>query len=280
MKSRVELEQMSNEVQISILMSVYNPVEAELSQAVSSICRQNFTDWELLLYNDGSDDAYENVFVHINGMDPRIRYIRGKTNHGLWYGLNRCIEYASGRYLARMDGDDESLPERLSEQYLFLETHPEYNWVGSSIQLFDGDAVWGERSYPEMPKKEDYLEYLPYAHPTVMFRREIFDERGGYRNRMRSEDYELFMRMQAYGMQGYNIQKPLLKYREDPAGERKRSYREYIEESRVRRTGFRNLHISGVRAVPYIIKPLISGLLPEGLWKQMKRRKNGRQTAG
>lgn len=266
----------ANEVQISILMSVYNPEESELSNAVQSICDQSFTDWELLLYNDGSDKQYESCFTHVTAIDPRIRYIEGKKNHGLWYGLNRCIEYANGRYLARMDGDDEALPERLQEQYLFLETHPDYSWVGSNILLFADNRVWGERDYPIQPEAKDYLEFLPYAHPTVMFRREAFDQCGRYRNRMRSEDYELFMRLQAYGMQGYNIQKPLLKYREDPNGERKRTYKEYIEESRVRRDGFRKLQISGAKAVPYIIKPLVSGLLPEHLWKQMKQKKNAK----
>ena len=264
-------------VQISILMSVYNPVEAELTAAIRSICAQSFTDWELLLYNDGSDGKYDPCFAHVTSIDPRIRYIDGKQNHGLWYGLNRCIEYANGRYLARMDGDDEALPERLEEQFLFLETHQAYSWVGSNILLFADDQVWGERDYPTQPKADDYLEFLPYAHPTVMFRREAFDNHGKYRNCMRSEDYELFMRLQAYGMQGYNIQKPLLKYREDPNGERKRTFKEYIEESRVRRDGFRKLNISGAKAAPYIIKPLVSGLLPEQLWKQMKQKKNAKR---
>lgn len=267
----------ANDVQISILMSVYNPVEKELESSVRSICTQSFADWELLLYNDGSDASYEPCFARITKMDSRIRYGKGDQNRGLWYGLNRCIRNANGQYLARMDGDDEALPERLKEQFLFLETHPDYSWVGSNILLFDEDRTWGEREFPTRPEAEDYLAFLPYAHPTVMFRREVFEKHAGYRNRMRSEDYELFMRLQAYGLQGYNIQKPLLKYREDPNGERKRSFREYIEESRVRRTGFQKLKISGVKAAPYIMKPLVSGLLPEHFWKQMKQKKTKHQ---
>lgn len=269
-----------HDIPISIIMSVYNPVEAELTNAVRSICTQRFPDWELLLYNDGSDPACDDCFARVAQMDPRIRYLHGKKNRGLWYGLNRCIAWANGRYLARMDGDDESLPERLAEQYQFLEAHPEYSWVGSSILLLDGGEVWGARSFPGTPSAEDYLDFLPYAHPTVMFRREVFDQCGAYRSRMRSEDYELFMRLQAQGLQGYNLQKPLLKYREARDGMRKRTYREYIEESRVRRYGFRKLQIPAIKAAPYVIKPLVSGLLPSGLWKQLKHHKNKQQLIG
>ena len=141
---------MEEKVKISVIMGVYNPVEQkQLQAAVRSMIRQTMTDWELILCDDGSHITYQPLIDEAIEMDERIIRIRNKTNKGLGYSLNQCLSIAKGKYIARMDGDDISEPERFRKQYDFLERHPEYQWVGSNSRLFDEHGVWGADCVPE-----------------------------------------------------------------------------------------------------------------------------------
>ena len=203
---------METHAAISVIMGVYNPAKEQLFQAVSSIIHQTFRDWELLLYNDGSEKDSTRLIRRVAEMDRRILYIENPQNHGLAYALNQCLLRASGQYIARMDDDDISKPNRLERQYAFLQTHPHYQWVGSAAELIDEEGVWGLLRMPEIPKRKDFLFNSPYIHPSVMFRKDFLFENRGYchsREILYCEDYELFMRLHREGGQGYNIQEPL-----------------------------------------------------------------------
>ena len=133
---------MEEKVKISVIMGVYNPVEQkQLQAAVRSMIRQTMTDWELILCDDGSHITYQPLIDEAIEMDERIIRIRNKTNKGLGYSLNQCLSIAKGKYIARMDGDDISEPERFRKQYDFLERHPEYQWVGSNSRLCVGSGL-------------------------------------------------------------------------------------------------------------------------------------------
>lgn len=105
---------------VSVIMSVYNPDRNQLVQAIRSMIGQTFWDWELILYNDGSDPEYDEIISDAAAMDERIRYIYQKENHGLAYGLNECLAAARGKYAARMDGDDISHPQRLGRKCMIF----------------------------------------------------------------------------------------------------------------------------------------------------------------
>lgn len=262
---------MGSEVRISVLMSVYNPEnEAYLRQAVMSIVNQSFSDWEMILYDDGSEEAYRSVISEMASVDSRIRCLRGETNMGLAGALNYCLPLAKGKYIARMDADDISKPDRLEKMYRFLEENPEYDWVGSNAELVKGMDVWGFREMPQAPQKEDFLRYSPYIHPSVVFRRQVLVENGGYGTYRRGEDYELFMRLTAAGKQGFNLQEILFQYREDADTYRRRKYKYQIEEVGIRKKGFRQLGILDGAAWLYIIKPLVVGLIPNRLQLRLK----------
>lgn len=264
---------MKEAVKVSVLMSVYNPNNSEhFFQAVRSIINQTFSDWEMILYNDGSDERYESVIQEAVAMDDRIRYLKGRENLGLAHALNACLAVARGKYTARMDDDDVSHSERLRKMYEFLEAHKEYQWVGSNTELINDAGRWGVRKMPEIPDKKDFLNYSPYIHPSVMFRRELLEECGGYRISRRGEDYELFMRLHGNGYQGYNIQQELFQYREDASTYKHRKYLYQIEEVGIRFRGFRQLGILGPAAMLHVIKPLIVGVLPYRFLVAMKRR--------
>ena len=97
-----------------------------------------------------------------------------------------------------MDGDDISLPHRLEVQRAFLDVNPQFDYVGSAAALLEGEKLWGMRRLAAIPQKEDFLSFSPYIHPSVMFRREIFEKYGLYNISdlcRRCEDYELFIRL-------------------------------------------------------------------------------------
>ena len=121
-----------NRRKVSVIMSVYNPKPfSQLETAVRSILEQSERDWELLIYDDGSSEEWKERIKSLEMLDSRIRCLEGrKTRYCLW--LNQCIQEAEGEYIARMDGDDISLPDRLKEQVHFLDEHKEYEFVGCS----------------------------------------------------------------------------------------------------------------------------------------------------
>ena len=272
---------MKRNEKITVIMGVYNPRQPEyLLQAVQSIIGQTFQDWAMLIYDAGSDKEYIPVIRKAAELDPRIRLIRCEKNHGLAYALNQCIKQAKGQYIARMDDDDISKPERLEKIYDFLETHREYQWAGSNSDLIDEKGVWGEGNMQEIPGKEDYLPYSPYIHPSVVFRKKILDRLKGYKvasDTMRCEDYELFMRLYENGYRGYNLQESLFQYREDDNAYKKRKYCYRIREMKIRYQGFKRMGILSIRTLPYVVKPLAVGLVSPRILKYF--RKSGKREA-
>lgn len=266
---------MNHNVDISIVMGVFNPRHPKrLFRAVQSILDQTLSSWELILYDDGSDEEEARIIRQAAAMDERIVYIRGRLNRGLAHALNTGIQRSSGRYIARMDDDDISRPDRLARQYAFLETHPEYDWVGSCASLMDARGIWGLQTVPQRPQKADFLHNSPYIHPTILFRREVLVENGGYstaREVLHCEDYELFLRLHRRGYQGYNLQQPLLQYWEDAAAYKKRTYRRRIREAGLRYREFRAWGLLSGRTVGYVLKPLLVGAIPAPLHHSVKR---------
>lgn len=264
--------------EISIVMGVYNQrAFNQLEQAVDSILKQSFQNFEYLIYNDGSDGEVTEQLQNIASRDLRIRLFCAKRNHGLAYALNYCIKHSSGKYIARMDADDISMPERLQRQYDFLEEHEEYGFVGCNARLLRESGVCGLRLMPERPKAENFLAFSPYIHPAVMFRREVFEKYGLYsesKNNLRCEDYELFMRFYQKGCIGYNIQEPLFLYREDENTFKKRKYRYRVDEFRLRYTYFKKLGLLNAKSTYWVVKPLIAGLVPGKLLYELKKREN------
>ncbi len=122
---------------ISVVMSVYNG-QSYLREAVESILNQTFTDFELILIDDGSTDATGEILDEYATRDARIILSRNQNNIGLTRSLNQGISMSRGKYIARMDADDVSRADRLSRQFEFLEKRPEVGVLGSGYQLMDG----------------------------------------------------------------------------------------------------------------------------------------------
>lgn len=257
---------MSN-VDVTVIMGVYNQYNRnELEMAVKSILNQSLTELEFIIYNDGSDKEETDYLLKLSRCDKRIHLYGRNQNNGLAYSLNECIKYAKGRYIARMDADDISFPERLKNQYEFLESHEEYEIVGCCAQLIDdNDNVWGVRMMPREPKLNDFLAFSPYIHPSVMMRSSIFAEGNLYsvsEDTLRCEDYEFFMRLYGKGCRGYNLQEVLFMYRENKSGYKKRKYKYCIAEAKIRYNSFGKLGVFLPKRLLFTMKPLVVGLIP------------------
>lgn len=256
---------------ISVIMGVYNGA-ASLDDAIESICGQTYENWEFIICDDCSKDNTVELLETWSKRDPRIKVITNETNLGLAATLNHCLKYASGEYIARMDDDDISYPERFQIQLEFLETHPEYEFVSSIVDCFDGNEVVRNRFLRKAePQKRDFLHGTQFVHPATIFRKRCLENVGGYwedKITRRTEDYDLFMRLYAAGYKGYNIQKPLLRYTVNVRGMKQKSLYKYrIDEAKVRYKGFQKLGLLP-EGFPYVIRPLIVGLIPKQvIWR-------------
>lgn len=198
---------------ISVLMPVFN-AEKYISEAIDSILTQTFRDFEFIIINDGSTDGSEEIILHY--ADERIIYVRNESNIGLIRTLNYGVSQAKGKYIARMDADDISLPNRLEYQYKFMELHPDVGICGSWVKTFTekgNTSIW---KYPENHEEILCRQFfnVGFAHPAVMLRNNIFEIRytEGF---IACEDYELWYRLLKQTI-GANLPTVLLNYRFSP----------------------------------------------------------------
>lgn len=198
--------------QVSILMPVYNTAPY-LREAMDSMLSQIFTDFELIVLNDCSPDNADEILDTYD--DPRIVRYKGEKNVGLSNVLNVGIGLARGKYIARMDSDDISLPNRLQVQVDYLETHPEIDLVSVGMQLFgDNDEIWiRDQDFEEM--KIRALFRSPVLHASSVWRKESFEKQGlRFRQEMvPCEDYDLWTRALVSGLKFANLSEVLYRYR-------------------------------------------------------------------
>ena len=252
-------------------MGVYNVPERKiLAKAIDSILNQTYQDFEFIICDDGSTDSCYEILQEYAQKDKRIKLLKNEKNKGLSYTLNKCLSFAQGEYIARMDADDVALPTRLEQELKFLSKNKDYAMVGSNVYFIDGDKRWGVRSLPERPNKKDFLFTSPFVHPSIMIRRDVLCELNGYaEDAIRCEDYDLWMRLYAQGYKGYNIQEYLLEFREDKNAYHRRAYRYRWYEGKIRLRGFRKLGLLPI-GIPYVLKPFIVGLLPQSFLAIMR----------
>jgi glycosyltransferase EpsE len=268
---------------VSVIMSVYNTNNEEmLRHSIYSILLQDFTDFEFIICDDGSTDGTYDLLIDICKNDSRIKLYRNQTNMKAGATRNRCISISKGKYIAIMDADDYSNCYRLSKQVAFLDRNQQYAFIGSSADLFDEKGVWGLRKYKDFPENEDFLFVMPFVHTSVMFRRSALESVGGYRiakETKRTEDYDLFMRLYSKGYKGANLKETLFAVREDSSLYMRRKYRHKMDEAIVRYKGFKALGLFP-KGYLYVVKPLIVGIIPEGLLNFLKDKYYKRKIEG
>ncbi|MGG2140284.1 glycosyltransferase family 2 protein [Symbiopectobacterium sp. RP] len=195
---------------ISVIIPVFN-AENYIKEAVESIIQQSYTNIEIIIINDGSVDGTSEILNKLN--DSRIK-IYERYNKGLVYTLNELVQCAKGKYIARMDADDISMPNRLEEQVKYLECG--FDIVGSNLVKIDNNnQTIGYSKYPLT--QDEIMSYIPFnspfSHPTVMAKRWVYELK--YKDEyFMAEDYALWLEAIFFnGAKVLNIEAPLLNYR-------------------------------------------------------------------
>ena len=222
---------------ISVVMPVYNDA-AYLHQAIDSILNQRFNEFEFIIVNDGSTDHTEEIILSYN--DERILYLRNEENKGCSYSRSKGMKAARGKYIAAMDGDDISSPDRLKLQYEYLETHPEIGFLGGDLVYFFKDSWYRHRFFTD----PDYIKSFSFfqntiGSATVMMRRSEVEKHQLYYDPEyeNGEDFELFYRALMAGVKISSINELIYYYRQSDnqlssphnLAPRKRNTMKYLE---------------------------------------------------
>ena len=187
-----------------------------LKEAIDSVLSQSFTDFELIVLNDCSPDNAEEILDEYD--DPRIVRYKGEHNQGLANVLNVGMDLAKGKYIARMDSDDISLPNRLELQVDYLEHHPDIDLCSCGMKMFGaGSGIWVRESDPEKVKIRA-LFFSPILHASSVWRKKSFDKFNlrFRQNMVPAEDYDLWCRALTHGVKMVNLPDCLYLYRIRP----------------------------------------------------------------
>ena len=261
---------------ISILMGIYN-CAGTLPEAIDSILAQTYTDWELILCDDGSrDDTYAVAESYRKRFPDKIILLKNQRNMGLNYTLNHCLEHAAGNYIARMDGDDISLPQRFELELAALEAEPDLAVVSCPMIYFDENGEFGCGSTNcEYPAKDMLVHGPVHCHAPCMIRAEVMRQVGGYsvdKKLLRVEDWHLWLKIYADGGQGKNLSEPLYKMRDDRIAAGRRKFRYRLNEAYMSALAVNTLKLPKWKYV-FVLRPILVGLLPGPVYRYLHRKK-------
>lgn len=202
---------------ISVIMSTYKEDERLLRESIESILNQTYRDFEYIIILDYPDnDVHKSVIEEYALKDDRIHFYINEKNMGLTDSLNRGLSLCHGEYIARMDADDISLPDRLERQMKYLEKN-HYDLIGGITEMINenGSLLYSIKNVPTDPKKiNKALRYSQcIAHPTWLGRKEVFEKNAGYRHMPLCEDYDFTLRAVLNGFVVSNLNEAVLKYR-------------------------------------------------------------------
>jgi len=198
---------------VSVLMTVYNAA-AYLRDSVGSILAQTFPDWELIVVDDGSTDGSREVLASYS--DPRVRVFALPTNIGRTPALRHAFSHVRGEYIAVLDADDISRPERLEKQVSYLDRHPDTVLVGTWAEFFGDDgriiASWTPKGDAQS-LRDQLAQYNPVVHSSSMYRANVALDVQGYPEEFRyAQDYALWLKLAARGEIGM-IEENLCRFR-------------------------------------------------------------------
>jgi glycosyltransferase involved in cell wall biosynthesis len=203
------------EPRVSVVIPVFMPDAVYFRQAIDSVLSQSFADFELIVVEDPSPSSGQALLARID--DPRITYILNGGRTSLPRQHNRGLAEARGSFICRFDADDICEPQRIERELAFLQSHPDVDVVGSNLTVIDGESkVTGTRRYPSAHEEivSSMRRFNPIANSTVMFRREIYERFGGWRDSaLPAQDYEWYSRLAAGGARFANLEEPLVRYR-------------------------------------------------------------------
>ena len=250
---------------VSIIMSVFNS-ERTLREALDSIMAQTYPEWEFVICDDASTDSSPQICREYADRFPgKFILLHNETNKRLAFSLNRCLEKATGKYIARMDADDISVKERLAKQVEYLETHKDIVLCGTAMQRFYDDGSLGAiDSRVEFPDYYEPHRSNVFNHATIMTYKYVYEQLGGYTvlpRTVRGQDRDLWFRFIKAGFKGANMPDALYWVREDRDAIKRRTMKDYWISYQNTVFGYRLLDYP----LHWYIKPtlgLLKGLVP------------------
>ncbi len=250
---------------ISIIMAVYNCAPT-LRESIDSILNQTYENWEFIICDDCSTDNTLEIVREYEAKYPdKFKVIQNEVNSKLSFSLNHCLKYAQGEFIARMDGDDISLPERFEKQVKYLREHPDVDLVSTLVQRFDKNGLADVINKPEFPDRFTQRRQVAFNHATIMTYKYVYDKCGGYtvsKRTIRAQDYDLWFRFFYHSFKGVNMQEPLYLMREDMNAIKRRTFKVRFNAYRTTVKGFRLLKYP----ISWYIKPtivfIVKGLTP------------------
>ena len=260
---------------ISVIMAVYNR-ENTVEKAIQSILNQTYTDWVMIICDDGSTDrTYEIIKGYEQKYPDKFLIIKNDGNKKLPYSLNHCLKYVDTDIVARMDGDDWSTIDRFEKQVAFLKEHPEYDLVGTGVSVSDGENKIASIIKIPNPTKETMLKENAFSHASIMTYKRVYDALGGYSldpAAIRVEDVDLWCRFLAAGFKGYNLSDELYVILEDDNAVKRRTFRARLNSAKTRSKGYRLMGFRGWTCVKPYLNILIA-FLPVGIYRKLHERK-------
>lgn len=259
---------------ITVLLPTHNESPEIVEKAIKSILKQTYGNFELFVFDDSTDKGTIHA-INVLSSDGRMSIFRKKGGIGYIKSLNMGIRRAKGKYIARMDGDDISFPDRFQIQVDYLENHRDVGVVGGQLEIIDeNDKVTSYRHYPVSGIRLWLYSTIrsPIAHPTAMMRREIFDKDIHYKDG--AEDLDLWLQIMNKGYKINNVPDTVLKFRvQDNFGEKR------TEKGRLAITKARIVNFSWHRLVFSVLSIFwgtIQGYMPMSLLRAIYNKENGR----
>lgn len=254
-------------------MGIYN-CAATLQEALDSLYAQTYQDFEIILCDDGSKDDTYAVALENQRQHTNIVLLRNEQNLGLNATLNKCLSVAKGEYIARMDGDDISLPTRFEKQVAFLDEHPECAIVSTPMIHFDESGEIFRGVAKEGVADKHVFNYgSPFCHAPCMVRSEAFNAVEGYAvhpRLLRIEDYDLWRRLYEKGYIGYNLGEHLYMMRDDKDAFKRRTLRARCNGIYAHWLAYKGLKLSFFLFLRYSAEVLILGVMPQFLYNFLR----------
>ncbi len=202
---------------ISVVMSIYNEPIEWIRESIDSILNQTYKDFEFIIVNDNPLRIENRVLLNdYASKDKRIRLIENVTNLGLTKSLNIAVKSAKGEFIARMDADDISLPQRFEKQIVLMQNNPDCDYTASDAIIFSKGK---EDILRKTPKDNNELARFlftsnPICHPSVIIKSQSVNQEHMYDEEcLKSQDYELWLRFFVGGKKYIGLTEPLIKYR-------------------------------------------------------------------
>lgn len=264
----------NDNIRVSVIIGIYNCAPT-LVEALDSLYAQTYQNFKIILCEDGSSDNTYEVAQQYASQHDNIILIRNAKNMGLNYTLNRCLELVDTEYVARMDGDDISLPERFEKEVRFLDEHHEYAFVSAPMIYFDEQGEFKRGKQFNNPTGLDFLNGRTFCHAPVMMRRTAYEAVGGYTVSdylLRLEDQHLWYKLYSQGYKGYCLEEPLYMMRDDRNATRRRNFKARRNEMFMRLRICRKFHLAWWHYPESVIVPMAKWAMPTSLYEHYHRK--------